>query len=118
MAQISHCTLDTRGHSLKRRDNRLRPLINRILPCIVPLGLAACNPSGGGVKGATGDTPVKFVICRVAESNCFVAARFKEFDDCQSHKTWGDMLCDTRSKPNEMICRTTRPTIAFSNCTH
>jgi len=45
--------------------------------------LAACEQSSGGVAGAKGDTPVKYVICGAGESNCFVAARFKDIDACQ-----------------------------------
>lgn len=68
-------------------------------------GLAGCDASAEGVKGATGDTPVKYVICGSGETNCFVAARFKGLDSCESHKSWSSMLCD-RSTPGAMSCRT------------
>ena len=92
--------------------------MNRLLPCLALLSLAACDQSGGGVKGAKGDTPAKYVICGVFESNCFLAARFKNLDDCQSHSTWQGMLCDSRSKPDEMLCRKDPgPNIGFGYCT-
>ena len=81
--------------------------------------LAACEQSSGGVAGAKGDTPVKYVICGAGESNCFVAARFKDIDACQSHKTWADMLCDSKSKADEMVChKDPGPSIGFAYCTH
>ncbi len=94
--------------------------MKRLLPCLCLLALAACDQAGGGgVKGAKGDTPARYVICGAAESNCFVAARFKDLDACQSHKTWADMLCDSKSKPDEMICRKDPgPNIGFAYCTH
>ena len=79
--------------------------MNRFLPCIYLLALAACDQSDGGVKGAKGDTPVKYVLCGPTESSCFVYARFKDLDSCQRHKAWADMLCDKRSMPDEMLCR-------------
>lgn len=97
----------------------VRPQMNRLLPCLVLLALAACDQGGGGVKGAKGETPIKYVICGAAESNCFLAARFKDFDACQSHKTWADMLCDSKSKPGETLCRNDPgPNIGFAHCTH
>ena len=70
------------------------------------------------MKGATGDTPVKYVICGVGETNCSIAARFKDLDSCQSHKNWADMLCDSKSKPGEMVCRKDPgPNIGVAYCT-
>lgn len=94
------------------------PQLSRLFSYLTLLVLAACDQGGVGVKGAKGDTPVKYVICGAAESNCFVAARFKDLDSCQSHKTWADMQCDTNSKANEMVCRKdTGPRIGFAYCT-
>jgi hypothetical protein len=91
--------------------------MKRLLPCLCLFLLAACQQGSSGVKGATGETPVRYVICGAAESNCFVAARFKSLDSCQRHKNWSDMLCDSESKPGEMVCRRdTGPSIASSYC--
>jgi hypothetical protein len=88
-----------------------------ILPLLVFVG--GCNPSNAeGVKGAEGETLVKYVICGAAETNCFVAARFKDLDGCESHKKWSEMLCDSVSHPGKMICETDRGSqITFSYCT-
>lgn len=68
--------------------------------------LASCSAQeSGGVKGAVGETPAKYVICGQGESNCFVAARFKDMQACESHKQWADMLCDSRSNPGVMVCK-------------
>jgi hypothetical protein len=80
--------------------------------------LTACGMAESGVKGAKGDTPVKYVICSAGEQNCFISARFKDLDSCQSHKNWSEMLCDSRSRPNEMLCRKDPgPAIGMAYCT-
>lgn len=58
----------------------------------------------GGVKEAKGETPVKMVICSAGESLCFVAARFKDLNGCESYKKWGEMLCDIQSNSEKMVC--------------
>ena len=81
--------------------------------------LVGCdNKSTSGVKNAIGDTPVKYVICSLGETNCFVAARFKDLDGCQSHKDWADMLCDNVTTPGKMTCaQDNGPKIAIAYCT-
>lgn len=81
--------------------------------------LAGCeNSSSSGVKNASGETPVKYVICSQGETNCFVAARFKDLDGCQSHKDWADMLCDKLSTPGKMTCtQDNGPKIGVAYCT-
>jgi hypothetical protein len=92
--------------------------MKRFLPWLALLVLAACGQGETGVKGAKGDTLVKYIICGVGETNCFIAARFKDLDACQSHKNWADMLCDSRSKPGEMICRKdSSPSVGVAYCT-
>jgi hypothetical protein len=82
--------------------------------------LASCSGErSGGVKGATGETPVRYVICGQGETNCFVAARFKDLESCGSHKAWADMLCDSRTAPGMMTCkRDSRPAIGVAHCTY
>lgn len=81
--------------------------------------LASCeNSSSNGVKNASGETPVKYVICSQGETNCFVAARFKDLDGCQSHKDWADMLCDKLSTPGKVTCtQDNGPKIGVAYCT-
>lgn len=81
--------------------------------------LAGCGSGNTeGVKGAKGETPVRYVICGSGESKCFVSARFKDLDGCERHKKWSEMLCDNRSNSAKMICeKDNGPQIAFSYCT-
>jgi hypothetical protein len=55
------------------------------------------------------DMPVEYNICNAAHEECFVAARFKTMDACQSQNKWASMLCDSNSTPGMMICREERP---------
>jgi hypothetical protein len=69
------------------------------------LFLPACTgENSGSVQDAEGETTVRYVICGAGETNCFVAARFKDFDGCESHKRWSEMLCDSKSQPEKLIC--------------
>jgi hypothetical protein len=89
-----------------------------ILLLLIVAALTGCGPEEGGVRGAKGGTPVKYVICGVGETNCFVSARFKDLDSCHSHKGWSEMLCDSQSKPGEMHCRKDLgPSIGVAYCT-
>jgi hypothetical protein len=91
--------------------------MRRLIGMGLALALLGCGGSDGGVKGAKGDTPVRYVICSQGEANCFVAARFKSLDSCQSHKDWSEMLCDSKSTPGAMVCRKDPgPTISFAYC--
>jgi hypothetical protein len=69
--------------------------------------LAGCE-SSSNVKNADGETPVKYVICSAGETNCFVAARFKDLPGCESYKDWSEMLCDRISIPGQITCRKDR----------
>lgn len=81
--------------------------------------LGACGGGAEGVKGATGETPVRYVLCAAGEQSCFVSARFKDFAACESHKAWAEMLCDSMSTPGAMVCKKdTQPQLAFAYCTN
>lgn len=83
------------------------------------IALAACDGGRGDTpQTARGDTPVKYVIRSTGGAGCFIAARFKDLDGCESHKEWADSLCDRRSTPGKMICtKDPGPRIAVAYCT-
>lgn len=68
------------------------------------LNISGCSEDG--IKTATGETPVKYIICKRGDVNCFIAARFKDMDSCMSHKEWADMICEKMSTPGKMVCTT------------
>lgn len=71
-----------------------------------------------GVAGAKGETPVRYLICGVGEKSCFIAARFKDLEACESHKRWSEMLCDSKSTPGVMNCRADPgPQVGKAYCT-
>jgi len=101
-------------HAPNQKDIAMK----RLATLIALVALQGCDVSNSGVKGANGETPVRYVICGVGETNCFVLARFKDLDSCESHKQWADMLCDRASEPGKMTCTTdTSPQIAIAYCT-
>lgn len=69
------------------------------------------------MRGAEGDTPVKYVICGFGDKDCFIAARFNSLDSCQRHLTWAGMLCDGESKPGEIVCRKDPRPMSVGYCT-
>ena len=78
--------------------------------------LAGCDDSD--VKDAEGETPVKFVSCRLSEKDCVVSARFEDLDRCQSYKAWTETSCEQISTPGQMICTRDRSTASdTSYCT-
>lgn len=89
--------------------------VRLILAMLLPI--AGCSDNVG-IAGAKDKTPVRYVICGTAESNCFVSARFKDMDGCERHKAWSEMLCDSQSEPGTMVCKKDVGTaIATSGCT-
>ena len=66
---------------------------------------------------ARGETPIRYVICSSSGGSCFVSARFSDFDSCESHKNWSNMLCNTRSEHGKMICTQGDDSIAVAHCT-
>lgn len=88
-----------------------------IVTIMTLLLFAGCgNASSTGVKDAKGETPVKYVICGLGETHCFVAARFKDLDGCESHKRWADMLCDSTSNSGKMVCSANDASQAVAYC--
>lgn len=94
----------------------MKTTFGALLPLLFIVGCGGSNTDG--VKDAKGDTPVKYIICSQGEQSCFVAARFKDLDSCQSHKNWSEMLCDSKSTPEKMICtKDSGTSIAVAYCT-
>lgn len=92
--------------------------MKKILVVLLAMVLHGCD-SAPGVKGAKGETPVKYIICGHGEMNCFVAARFKDLDGCERHKNWSEMLCDSQTDPTRMVCKKedNRASIGVAYCT-
>ncbi|WP_019898098.1 hypothetical protein [Methylotenera mobilis] len=89
-----------------------------LLLSLMTLLVSCSSHKTEGVKEAEGETPVKVVICGAGESNCFVAARFKDLDGCESHKRWAEMLCDTQSNPEKMVCeKDNGAKVTYAYCT-
>jgi len=91
----------------------------RLLILAAALAVSACDGAQGDTpQTARGDTPVKYIICGTGGTGCFIAARFKDLDGCQSHKELADMLCDRRSHPDKVVCTRDRGTqFAVAYCT-
>ena len=91
----------------------------RTFIAVAALLLCGCIDSGSSSPlDATGETPVRYILCASGDRFCFVAARFKDLDGCESHKRWSEMLCDSLSKPGEMLCKTeTQPPLGVAYCT-
>jgi|APFre7841882630_1041343.scaffolds.fasta_scaffold197642_1 hypothetical protein len=70
----------------------------------VIVGCGGGNMRSGGVKDAKGETPVKYVLCKWREQNCFVAARFSDLESCENYKKWSAMDCDSQSKSGRILC--------------
>jgi hypothetical protein len=105
------------------RDGVLAPRsvydMKYIVPVFILLFLVGCERSTlTEVKSASGKTPVKYVICSQGDSNCLVAARFKDLDKCQSYKDWADMRCDQIFMPVKMTCvQNDGPKVGVTYCT-
>lgn len=95
--------------------------LNYVATSVTIFALAACSPSSHAPtdtpQAATGDTPIRYVICASDGTHCFVAARFNDFDGCESHKKWSGMLCDSNTVPGQMDCREDREKLATAYCT-
>src|SRR5690349_18998717 len=89
---------------------------------VLSLLLTACGGSSrngaADPASASGNRPVRYVICAATGGQCRVVARFATFESCEQHKRVSGMLCDSRSVPGEMQCRTDPgPHIAAAYCT-
>ena len=94
------------------------PSSQRLAASITALALVGCSGERGGPSTATGDTPVRYVICSDGERDCFVVARFDTFESCESHKEISISLCDRRV-PDRIVCtrNTATPLLARAYCT-
>jgi hypothetical protein len=87
---------------------------------LITLALTACDSPqtlSNSPQTAAGETPIRYVICGLGDHSCFVAARFKDFDGCESHKKWSEMLCESESAPGQMVCREDKNSVARAYCT-
>jgi hypothetical protein len=56
-------------------------------------------------QGATGNTPVRYVICRAGGTDCEVFARFRNRSECEDFREFSEMSCDRQSVPGTITCK-------------
>src|SRR5262249_43074855 len=82
---------------------RLRDLVWGVVVS-VPLVLLAGADYADRPQEATGNTPIRYVICDQHGRQCFVDGRFRDLDSCQRYKQFSDLVCDWLSTPGKVIC--------------
>ena len=60
--------------------------------------------------------PIKYKVCNIAYSDCFVVAKFGDLDSCESAKEKGAWYCDTTTDPTKPNCRVEKSSISTSFC--
>ncbi len=95
---------------------RLRVSGARPLPSLPSLGPAvlllaalfgaSCDRGGlaDSPQDATGETPVRYVICNAKGRACHIYARFTDLDSCNNARRWATAYCDY-SEPGQFTCR-------------
>jgi len=79
--------------------------MSRILAVLGATVLSGCSERySAEPQNARGDTPVRYVIC--GPEGCFVASRHTNLDSCERERIFGDMICDRKSQPGVITCRT------------
>lgn len=59
---------------------------------------------------------IKYKVCDVAYSNCFVIAKFDDLNSCESAREKGEWYCDTITDPLKPNCRVEKSNISTSFC--
>jgi hypothetical protein len=100
-------------------SGKMKVITRFVLWILAALWVVGCgNGHSDSPETAKGDTRIRYVICSMGGTGCFVAARFKDIDGCESHKKWAEMLCDSQSNPGKMVCtRDTGTAVSVSYCT-
>ena len=60
---------------------------------------------GATPKSASGETPVRYVICRAGGTDCEVFARFRDRSECEDFRAFSEMSCDRQSVPGTITCK-------------
>ncbi len=86
--------------------------MKRSVSCYFPLILMlmiipACDTSSTKQTpaNATGDTPVRFIICDIGDVGCKVFSRFDNLGSCEAYKTFASSLCDFDTDPLKISCK-------------
>jgi hypothetical protein len=79
-------------------------------------GLAGKPVPADRPQDATGDTPIRYVSCADITNTCVVTARFKDLESCDWYKTIWNSLCDSKSTPGLITCRTGQSTMSKGWC--
>lgn len=95
--------------------------IYRIGSALIAVFLMSCGSfspdDSDSPQTANGETPIRYVICESSGTSCFVAARFRNFDNCESQKKWSSMRCGSNSTAGQMVCNEVKDSIATAYCT-
>lgn len=92
--------------------------LSQFIVVVVACLLAAACRSREGPENAQGSTPVRYVVCKIGGTSCFVQARFRTLEDCESARQLLDAACDRVSEPGRIICDERLPSLsAESYCT-
>ena len=102
--------------SAERRKVRHTVCLLFAVSALSALGIAGCESTS---------TPVKLEACRADETDCFVDARFRDFDSCEHYRILSNSLCDWESRSGILTCKTcsgklqgcSDPTFVSSRCT-
>ena len=95
--------------------HRLRFLILFFLLFILFISAAVVafrmvQPSGEAenAQEASGQTPIRHVICLKEDQNCFVAARFLDIVSCERHLKFWAMECRGVDRNDGFTCQPTK----------
>lgn len=59
---------------------------------------------------------VEYTICSSGYKDCFVSAKYKDINDCESVREMGNWRCDSLTDPNNVICKPAVDSLVVSYC--
>ena len=84
---------------------------DELLACLGKQSLALAKKSNpefekakNSIPKPSNTTPVRMVTCMKGTDYCFISARFDQIFMCEHYKKVAEMLCDSVTTPDKMIC--------------